>query len=44
MGQIHLIQNRILQAAFVLWTLMKRKEQVFQLLTDNAHNVMTFQL
>ena len=44
MDQIHLIQNRILEAAFVERTLMKRKEQVFQLLVDNAHNVMTFQL
>ena len=42
--QIHIIQNRILGAVHATWKIMKRKEQVFQLLVDNAHNAMTFQL
>ena len=44
MGQIHLIQNRVLGAVRATWKILKRKEQVFQLLADNAHNVTAFQL
>ncbi len=44
MGHTHLIQNHILEAVLASRKIMKRKEQVFQLLVDNADNVMIFQL
>ena len=43
MGHIQLIQNRIQWEVFVAQKIMKSKEQVFQLLVDSVHNVMTFQ-
>jgi len=44
MDQIHLIQNRILMAVYVLRKIMKRQEQALRLLVDNVDDVMTFQL